>query len=73
MKNRRKSKKLNISTFNTIQVVLDLSKEDMERALKSESMRINGSLYEIPVIQLTNYISNKQYNQQKFILEKIKK
>jgi len=72
MKNRRKTKKINISAFDTIEVILDLSKEDIEKALNSESMRINGHLYEIPVIQLTNYLSSKQYEQQKLVLHKLK-
>ena len=72
MKNRRKTKKLNINSLDSIQVVLDLSQEDMERALKSESLRIHGTLYDIPRIQLTNFLSIKQYNQQKFYLQKQK-
>jgi len=69
---RRKNKKVNntLSSLTQITTVLNLSKEDLEKALISQNIRISGVLYDTPILQIKRYIEENKYYNQKFTFNK---
>ena len=55
-----------------IQVMLNLTKKDMETLLKSPAMGINKVLYDVPVFQIKRYLAENKTGVMKFTLNKAK-
>jgi len=71
---RRKQKTKSVSSslisLPQITTVLNLSKQDLERALISMNIRISGVLYDCPTEQLNHYLEIEQFANQEFTLNR---
>tara|TARA_R110002110_G_C12880070_1_gene662646 strand:+ start:221 stop:502 length:282 start_codon:yes stop_codon:yes gene_type:complete len=72
IRRKKENKTTNNSLISLPQIttVLNLSKEDIEKALISMNIRISGVLYDCPTSQLKKYLDLKQYENQEFILNR---
>ena len=72
IRRKKENKTINNSLISLHQIttVLNLSKEDIEKALISMNIRISGVLYDCPTSQLKKYLDLKQYENQEFILNR---
>lgn len=74
LRRKQNTKSVNNSLISLPQIttILNLSKEEMERMLISQNVRISGVLYDCPVFQLNEYLVQKQYGQQSYTLNRSK-
>jgi hypothetical protein len=69
---KRTEPKINISHFQTLECVLNLTEQDVNNALKQQNIRMHGVLYDIPVTQLQGIIASKKFGPVKLTLTRSK-
>jgi len=64
-KERRKQERLqNAKGMKTITTPLSFTKEEMERMLKSQNIRIMGVLYDVPIFQIKRFLAEEKFGMQ---------
>ena len=61
---RIEKKQKNIKGMQKITTPQAFTKEEMERLLKTQNVRIMGVLYDVPVFQIKRYLEEKKFGMQ---------